>query len=29
VKIKESGQYDGIVGIKTGGAIVSDYIQKS
>lgn len=29
VKIKESGiQYDGIVGIKTGGAIVSDYISK-
>lgn len=29
VKIKETGiQYDGIVGIKTGGAIVSDYISK-
>ena len=29
IKIKESGiQYDAIVGIKTGGAIVSDYISK-
>jgi hypoxanthine phosphoribosyltransferase len=29
IKIKESGiQYDAIIGIKTGGAIVSDYISK-